>query len=168
MGYPIVRREIRSGFEKLLQDWLADCDVVVGTATAGIPHAAWLAESQELPMAYVRSSAKAHGKRNLIEGPLAQGSRVVIIEDLISTGGSCIAAATAVREVGANVLGVGSIFTYELSDAVERFQDAGSKYRSLTGNNALLAAALDSGKVTVDEVESVRSWKRDPRQWKAS
>ncbi len=166
IGYPLIRKAIREAFEVLLVDWLMAADVIVGTATAGIPHAAWLAESRLLPMAYVRSSAKGHGKRNQIEGPLPKGSRVVVIEDLISTGGSSIAAVEAVRGAGAIVLGVGSIFTYELPVASSGFETANVQSRSLTDISALLAVARETGSLTDAQVASVRSWQQNPGEWK--
>lgn len=165
MGYPLVRRLIRDGFNLVLADWIADADVIVGTATAGIPHAAWLAELVDKPMAYVRSKPKGHGKRNLIEGPVADGATAVVIEDLISTGGSSIAAVEALRESGATVLGVGAIFSYRLPQADRAFRAANVEYRSLTDIHSLLEVARVGGLLGEEEIDSVRRWQADPDEW---
>ena len=114
LSYPEIRRKIAAGLAEIITEKFPGTDLIAGTATAGIPHAAWVSELLNLPMCYVRSKAKGHGKGNQIEGNAASGQKVVVVEDLISTGGSVITAVEALREAGCNVLGVVSIFTYEL------------------------------------------------------
>ena len=114
MSYPAVRREIALGLAKMITTHYPEVEVIAGTATAGIPHAAWVAELLDLPMVYIRSKAKDHGKGNQIEGRISDNQKMVVIEDLISTGGSVIEAAQAAASEGANILGVAAIFNYEL------------------------------------------------------
>ena len=121
MSYPAIRREIAAGMSEVIKAKFPEVEVVAGTATAGIPHAAWVSEVLDLPMIYVRDSAKKHGKTNQIEGRLLEGQKVVIIEDLISTGLSSLKVAKALEEAGAVVLGVVAIFSYELKKAQDAF-----------------------------------------------
>ena len=114
MSYPAVRKAIASGLAAQIKEHFPDVEVIAGTATAGIPHAAWVADILDLPMVYIRSKAKDHGKGNQIEGRITEGQKMVVIEDLISTGGSVLEACEAAAREGANVLGVAAIFTYEL------------------------------------------------------
>ena len=118
LSYPKVRKEIAKGLQHLIKTYFANAEVIAGTATAGIPHAAWVSEALELPMCYVRSKAKEHGQGNQIEGKVTKGQKVVVIEDLISTGGSVFTAVDALKAQGCEVLGVVSIFTYELEKRV--------------------------------------------------
>ncbi len=124
MSYPKIRRMIAQGFVDLIKEQFADVDYIVGTATAGIPQACFVAELLELPMAYVRPEPKGHGRSKQIEGYIPQGAKVVVIEDLISTGGSSIKAIKALEEEGIEVLGLLAIFTYELEKANVNIQDA--------------------------------------------
>ena len=121
LSYPAVRREIAEGLQTLILENFPEAEVIAGTATAGIPHAAWVSELLKEPMCYVRSNAKGHGKGNQIEGKVEKGQKVVVVEDLISTGGSVITAVQALREAGCEVLGVVSIFTYGLEKGKEAF-----------------------------------------------
>jgi len=168
MAYPRIRRAIRDGFAAVLHDDGWTPDVIVGTATAGIPHAAWLADALDTPMAYVRSSAKAHGRQNQIEGCVTAGQTAVVVEDLISTGNSAIHAVDAVREVGATVLGVLAIFTYELDAAAERFATAGVSLRTLTSYSTLLGVAESRGELAPDALQTLRDWRHDPEGWSAA
>src|SRR5690625_5038906 len=124
MSYPSVRKNIVRAFVKMIEQLSVKPEVIAGCATAGIPHAAWLAEALNLPMVYVRSDRKSHGKQNQIEGHLNNGDHVLVIEDLISTGGSSIDVAIALREAGAQVTDVFAIFTYGLERAMESFKKA--------------------------------------------
>jgi len=168
MAYPQVRRAIRDGFATVLNDKGWAPDVIVGTATAGIPHAAWLADRLDAPMAYVRSSAKAHGRQNQIEGRVTAGQTAVVIEDLVSTGGSALDAVEAVREAGATVLAVLAIFTYELDAAAERFAAADVPLRTLTQYSTLLDAAEARGELTPEALRTLRDWRHDPEGWSAA
>lgn len=119
LSYPEVRKEIAAGLQAIILDKFPDAELIAGTATAGIPHAAWVSDIMELPMCYVRSKAKDHGKGKQIEGKAVKGQKVVVVEDLISTGGSAITAVKALREAGCEVLGVAAIFTYQLEKGNE-------------------------------------------------
>jgi orotate phosphoribosyltransferase len=143
-------------------------DVIAGTATAGIPHAAWLADHLGLPMVYVRGSAKKHGKGNRIEGVLEAGKKVVLVEDLISTGGSSIDAAKGVVEAGGELLGVGAIFTYGLEKATTAFADAGFPFTTLTTFNVLMEQAIEMGSLSPEHKDVIAEWQQDPAAWSSS
>lgn len=165
LSYPEVRREIAKGLQSLIQDKFPSVDVIAGTATAGIPHAAWVSELLNLPMCYVRSKAKGHGKENQIEGKLEKGQKVVVVEDLISTGGSVITAVQALREAGCEVLGVVSIFTYGLEKGKEAFSQEEIISESLTDFPNLVEAAIEKGYISKDDQESLLSWSKAPSEW---
>ena len=165
MSYPSVRKEIAQGLAELIQKNFPDANVIAGTATAGIPHAAWVSEILDLPMVYVRSSAKGHGKGNQIEGIVQEGDKVVVVEDLISTGGSSIKCVRSLREAGCVVEGVVSIFTYELERAREAFTEADIPYFSLTDFSTLTEVAKEKQFILEDELESLRRWKGNPGEW---
>ena len=167
MSHPDRRREVAGGFVTLIRERGWDPEVIAGTATAGIPHAAWVADLMNLPMVYVRGSAKGHGKGNRIEGALEKGRRVVLIEDLISTGGSSLEAADAIAEVGAVLEGVAAIFTYGLPVAARRFQDAGVPLDTLTNFNVLMDVALSNGLLSASQKAIIADWQRDPGAWSA-
>ena len=141
LSYPEIRRKIAAGLAEIITNQFPGCDLIAGTATAGIPHAAWVSELLNLPMCYVRSKAKGHGKGNQIEGKAEKGQKVVVVEDLISTGGSVITAVEALREAGCEVLGVVSIFTYELQKGREKMQKADVTVFSLTDYSTLVEVA---------------------------
>lgn len=165
LSYPSVRREIAKGLQKLINENYPDAEVIAGTATAGIPHAAWASELMDLPMCYVRSKAKGHGKGNQIEGKVEPGQKVVVVEDLISTGGSVITAVQALREAGCIVLGVVSIFTYGLEKGKEAFAAEDIKSESLTDFTALVEAAIEKGYISANDQESLLSWSKNPAEW---
>lgn len=162
MAYPEVRGYIADAFAQLIISQYPDADVIAGTATAGIPHAAWVADKLNLPMAYIRDKAKGHGKQNQIEGRITPGQKVVVIEDLISTGGSSIKAAQAVQEAGGEVLAVLAIFSYELDRAVDAFAAAEMPLQTLSNYSTLIDVALAQGKIAATDVELLRSWRNDP------
>ncbi len=159
MSYPTIRREIASGMVEVIKEKYPAVEVVAGTATAGIPHAAWVSELLDLPMIYVRDSAKKHGKTNQIEGRVLEGQKVVIIEDLISTGLSSLKVAKALREAGAEVLGVVAIFSYELKKAHEAFSQAEVEYVTLTNYPVLVEEAVASDFIHQDDVEKLLEWR---------
>ena len=165
LSYPAVRKEIAHGLSELIQTNFPEADVIAGTATAGIPHAAWVSDILNLPMVYVRSSAKGHGKGNQIEGIVKDGDKVVVVEDLISTGGSSITCVQALREAGCIVLGVVSIFTYEMEKAAAAFQEADVPYFSLTDFTTLTEVAKEKQSISEDELESLKKWKVNPAEW---
>ncbi|UQF70974.1 orotate phosphoribosyltransferase [Vagococcus lutrae] len=167
MSYPVVRRQIAQGLSQLIQDTYGEIDVVAGTATAGIPHAAWVAEILDLPMIYIRSSAKKHGKGNQIEGVLHEGQRVVVIEDLISTGGSVLEATDAVENAGGKVLGVAAIFTYELAQATKQFSAKNMAFTTLTQYSTLIEVARENGVISENELKLLMQWRENPQEWNA-
>ncbi|KRF32133.1 orotate phosphoribosyltransferase [Paenibacillus sp. LMG 31460] len=162
MSHPAIREAIADGFAALIQEKFPDAEVVAGTATAGIPHAAWVAQKLGLPMIYIRDKAKGHGKENLIEGTVKPGQKVIVIEDLISTGGSSLKAAIAVKEAGAVALGVLAIFSYQLDKATEAFQAADMPLYTLSNYSTLLEVALEKGKIKQEDMELLRSWRSNP------
>lgn len=165
MSYPEVRKAIAKGLADKIKADYPDVEVIAGTATAGIPHAAWVAEILDLPMVYIRSKAKDHGKGNQIEGRIQEGQKMVVIEDLISTGGSVLEACEAAKREGADVLGVSAIFTYELPKGVTNFENAGVSLTTLTNYSTLLEAALISNYIEEADLELLKSWRQDPENW---
>ncbi|WP_433581688.1 orotate phosphoribosyltransferase [Paenibacillus amylolyticus] len=162
MSYPEIRNDIAEAFATIIRNQYPDAEVIAGTATAGIPHAAWVAQKLDLPMAYIRDKAKGHGKENLIEGLITEGQKVVVIEDLISTGGSSIKAAEAVRVAGATPLAVLAIFSYQLDKGVKSFEDAGIPLQTLSNYTALMDVALAQGTIQESDFELLKSWREDP------
>ncbi|MDR0921617.1 MAG: orotate phosphoribosyltransferase [Lactobacillales bacterium] len=165
MSYPEVRRQIAQGFADTIKREFPDVEVIAGTATAGIPHAAWVAEILDLPMVYIRSKAKDHGKGNQIEGRISQGQKMIVIEDLISTGGSVIEAAEAAKREGADVLGVAAIFTYELPKGTENFEKADMKLVTLSNYSTLIEIAKETGYVDDAELELLKRFKENQETW---
>ncbi|RNB79262.1 orotate phosphoribosyltransferase [Brevibacillus panacihumi] len=163
MSYPSVRRQIAQAFAELIREKYPEAQVVAGTATAGIPHAAWVAELLDLPMIYVRDKAKGHGRQNQIEGALAAGQKVVVIEDLISTGGSSLKAAQAVQAEGGEVLGVAAIFSYQFPDAEALFANAGIPCTTISHYTALLEAAREQGTITAEQETLLGEWRKAPK-----
>lgn len=166
MSYPKIRREIAKGLAETIKEKYPDAEVIAGTATAGIPHAAWVAELLDLPMVYIRSKAKDHGKGNQIEGRITEGQKMVIIEDLISTGGSVLEAASAAKREGADVLGVTAIFTYELPKGKENFSASGVSLATLTSYTTLIETAVELDYISQADVALLHDWKKDPENWK--
>ncbi|HHY20976.1 MAG TPA: orotate phosphoribosyltransferase [Bacilli bacterium] len=162
LSYPEIRKQIAKGLQQLIETNYPEAKVIAGTATAGIPHAAWVSDLMELPMVYVRSKSKGHGKENQIEGVIQAGDPVVIVEDLISTGGSVITAADALREAGANVVGVVAIFTYGLEKGDVRLREADLKHAELTDYNTLINVARENGDITEQELEQLKAWRENP------
>ena len=161
MSYPSIRREIAAGMVEVIKEKYPAVEVIAGTATAGIPHAAWVSELLDLPMIYVRDSAKKHGKTNQIEGRVLEGQKVVIIEDLISTGLSSLKVAKALREAGAEVLGVVAIFSYELKKAQDAFEEEGVEYITLTNYPVLVEEAVAIDYIHQDDVEKLLEWRNE-------
>ena len=166
MSYPKVRKEIAQGLADKIKEAYPDVEVIAGTATAGIPHAAWVAEILDLPMVYIRSKAKDHGKGNQIEGRIFEGQKMVVIEDLISTGGSVLEAAEDAKREGENVLGVAAIFTYELPKGKANFANAEMPLLTLTNYSVLIEAALEEKYIDETELNLLKEWKQDPENWK--
>ncbi len=164
LSFPDTRKLIIQAFINKAQDF-HNFNYIGGVATAGIPHGALLADRLDLPFIYVRSKAKAHGRQNVIEGHLAPGARVLMIEDLISTGGSSIKAVEAVREAGAVVVGVLAIFTYGFQKAVRTFQKADCSFYTLSDYNHLLAVAIEENYVSESDRVMLMEWSSDPENW---
>lgn len=159
LGYPEVRNAIRDGLIKLINEKFEDVEIISGTATAGIPHAAYISEKMELPMNYVRSKSKSHGKQNQIEGAKSEGKKVVVVEDLISTGGSSVTAVDALKEAGAEVLGVVAIFTYGLAKADDTFKQAQIPFYTLSNYNELIEVAKERGEISENDIQTLVDWR---------
>lgn len=162
LAYPSVRNIIENGIAQTIKEYYPDCEVLMGTSTAGIPHASIVSEILNLPMGYVRGSAKSHGRNNQIEGANPEGKKVVVVEDLISTGGSSIEVVEVLREAGANVLGIVSIFTYGLKKGIERLSEANCENHSLSDFNTLSKFALSEGKITETEYKMLLAFQSNP------
>ncbi|MFZ2583022.1 MAG: orotate phosphoribosyltransferase [Trichococcus flocculiformis] len=165
MSYPAVRKQIAQGLADLIKEKYPDAEVIAGTATAGIPHAAWIADILGLPMVYIRSKAKDHGTGRKIEGKISEGQKMVVVEDLISTGGSVIEASKAAELEGANVLGSVAIFTYELAKGTKNFADAGLAIDTLSNYSTLLEVAHETSYITEAEMDLLKDWSKDPENW---
>lgn len=165
LSYPQIRSKIAEGLQKLIIKQFSDAEVIAGTATAGIPHAAWVSERMNLPMCYVRSKAKGHGKGNQIEGKVTEGQKVVVVEDLISTGGSVINAVEALREAGCEVLGAVSIFTYQLQKGNDLLNEAKVEVHSLTDFTTLAEVARDREEISTADLENLAKWRENPENW---
>ncbi|MBM4763990.1 orotate phosphoribosyltransferase [Bacillus sp. B15-48] len=165
LSYPEVRSKIAQGLQELIKEQFPEVEVVAGTATAGIPHAAWVSERMSLPMCYVRSKAKGHGKGNQIEGKVTSGQKVVVVEDLISTGGSVINAVEALREAGCEVLGTVAIFTYELEKGKELLKEANVDVYSLTDFTTLAEVARERNEISTSDLEKLADWRKNPSEW---
>ena len=155
---PVIRKQLANGLAQNIKEFFPETEVIAGTATAGIPHAAWVSDILELPMVYVRSKAKEHGRGNQIEGKYTAGQKVVVVEDIVSTGGSSITAVEALRAAGCEVVGVVCVYTYNLPKAEEAFDAAGVKYVSLTNFDYLVEAANESGAISPDQIPFLKEW----------
>lgn len=162
LSYPETRRAVEQGIADNIRTHYPEVELVAGTSTAGIAHAALVAEILNLPMAYVRGSAKDHGRHNQIEGRVEKGQKVVVVEDLISTGGSVIDVVNVLREAGAEVLGIASIFTYGLQKGLDRLAAADVKNVSLSNYDALVEAALESGYIRESDVKKLHAFRQNP------
>ncbi|MBD1379965.1 orotate phosphoribosyltransferase [Metabacillus arenae] len=162
LSYPEVRKKIALGLSDLIKTHFPQAEVIAGTATAGIPHAAWVSEVLDLPMCYVRSKPKGHGKGNQIEGKVNAGQKAVVVEDLISTGGSAITAVEALRQEGCDVLGIVSIFNYELPKADELLSEAKITAVSLSNYSALIDVAHSKEYVTDKDLKKLQKWRSNP------
>ncbi|ALS76832.1 Orotate phosphoribosyltransferase [Planococcus rifietoensis] len=158
MSYPTVRNAIADGLAETIRREYPDAQVIAGTATAGIPHAAWVAERLDLPMVYVRSKPKGHGQSNLIEGKIEPGQKAVVIEDLISKGGSVLQAAQALQDAGFEVAGIAAIFTYGLPQAQQAIEEAGFTFHTLTDFPALVEQARESGAIAAEDLPMLSEW----------
>lgn len=165
MSYPTLRKEIAKGLSNIIRTHYPEAEIIAGTATAGIPHAAWVADELNLPMIYIRGKAKGHGKQNQIEGRLEKGAKVVCIEDLISTGGSVIEACQAVEQAGGQVLGCAAIFNYELEAGKENFERTGYSLYNLSNYTALMEEAAKQGIIQEEDKALLAEWSKNPQGW---
>ena len=159
---PEVRNDVEESLAATIKAEYPEAEVLMGTATAGIAHAAITAHLMGLPMGYVRSGAKDHGRGNQIEGRLEAGQKVVVVEDLISTGGSCIETVNVLRDAGADVLGVVSIMTSGMKKGIDRFAEAGIRWVSLTDFDAVIETAAELDYISADDIERLRAFRDDP------
>ena len=162
---PEVRSFIKIEMCRLILENFEKPDAIAGVATGAIAMGALVADALGLPYVYVRSSPKDHGLENLIEGNLTPGQRVVVIEDLISTGGSSLKAVEAIRQAGCEVVGMAAIFTYGFPLAIKRFKDAGVELLTLSNYNAMLEAALDTQYIREEDLDTLKEWRKDPANW---
>ncbi len=165
LSYPETRTYIRDCFVNVIKEKYPEAEVIAGVATGAIAIGALVADKMGLPFIYVRSKPKGHGLENLIEGDLKPFQKVVIVEDLVSTGVSSLKAAEAVNNFGGDVVGMVSIFTYNFPHAKENFQKAGIELTSLSRYQILIDLSLEMGEITQDQVESLMEWREDPANW---
>lgn len=163
LAVPAIRKIVENGIASVIKAEYPEAEVLMGTSTAGIPHAAIVSEILDLPMGYVRGGNKEHGRGNRIEGADPNGKKVVVVEDLISTGGSAIEVVNALREAGAEVLGIVSIFTYEMKKGIERLAQAEVKNVSLSCFTTLSKVALEKGYITEKEYKMVSAFQANPQ-----
>lgn len=165
LAYPETRTLIEDGFVEKIRAEFPDVEVIAGTATAGIPHGAIIADKMNLPFAYIRSKPKDHGAGNQIEGRVAPGQKMVVIEDLISTGGSVLDAIAAAKREGADVIGAAAIFTYELPKADKNFNDVGVKLVTLSNYTELIHLAEQEGYINAEGLALLKRFKEDQENW---
>lgn len=165
LSYPPVRTFIRQRLSEVIAEEFSAVNLIAGVATAGIPQGVLVAQELGLPFAYVRSAPKDHGMNNMIEGEVKEGQKVVVVEDLVSTGKSSLKAVEALRAAGCDVVGMVCIFNYGFDAAVENFKQANCKLISLSNYTDLLDQALSSGSITEKDIEVLKSWREDPAHW---
>jgi len=166
LSYPEIRAFIKKNLAEAVRTFFSDADVIAGVATAGIPQGALVADELGLPFNYVRASAKKHGLENLVEGKIMGGKKAVLVEDLVSTGGSSLAAAQALHDAGYIIRGIVSIFTYGFPTADEEFSKVNVSLVSLSHYPAMLDQALTMGRINEDQMKILKSWRVDPKNWK--
>ena len=165
LSYPQVRAFIRDGLAQIVKEQYPDVEVIAGVATGAIAQGALVAEALGLPFVYVRSEEKKHGLTNIVEGVVEPGQKVVVIEDLVSTGQSSLKAANALKDMGCNVLGMVAIFTYNLPIAQQRFEEAQLNLFTLTDYSVLVKKAAEDGYIQQTEIETLNRWSKDPAAW---
>jgi len=165
LSFPDVRQAIRESFVRVIKEKFPDAELIAGVATGAIAHGVLVAEAMGLPFVYVRSGAKEHGLRNQIEGFYKKGQKVVVIEDLVSTGGSSLRAVSALREAGCNVMGMIAIFTYGFQKASDNFSASEVTLFTLSDYNTLIDKALSTGFITLNDIDTLKEWRQDPSNW---
>lgn len=166
LSFPKVRNFIKTSFADIISDEFKQAEVIAGVATAGIPHGVLVADVLNLPFIYVRDKPKGHGLENLIEGNLEENQKVLVIEDLISTGGSSLKVVEAIRSAGAEVVSLGAIFTYGFQKSVKAFEDASCSYFTLSNYEVLLDKAIEDNYVKETERAELEKWYKDPERWR--
>jgi orotate phosphoribosyltransferase len=166
LGFPEIRNKIKDSFVKVIQENYLSTEAIAGVATGAIAQGALVADALGLPFMYVRSEAKSHGLENLIEGHYLKGQKVLVIEDLISTGGSSLKAVRSLREAGCEVTGMAAIFTYGFAKAEEAFSEANCPLITLSNYEALIELAVETGYISEAQVETLKEWRRSPENWK--
>ena len=166
LSYPDIRTFVKVGMVHAILKHFPEADVIAGVATAGIPQAALIADVLNMPLIYVRSKRKDHGLENLIEGEMKEGAKVVVIEDLISTGGSSLKAVEAIRKAGGDVVGMVASYTYGFPIAAQAFKDANVKLVTLTDYDHVVAEALATGYIQESDIELLNEWRKDPSGWR--
>lgn len=166
LSYPDIRNFIKIQFARIIMEKWPEVDVIAGVATGAIAQGALVADLLGKPFVYVRSSPKGHGLENLIEGDLKPGQKVVVIEDLISTGGSSLKAVEALRNNGADVSGMLAIFTYGFQVAEDNFAAAGVEYKTLSNYEVLIKVAVESGYISADDLNALTDWRENPENWR--
>jgi len=166
LSFPEVRTEIKSFLIQALREYFPAAEVIAGVATAGIPQATLVADALQKPLVYVRSAPKDHGMENLIEGKIEKGQHVVLIEDLVSTGGSSLKAAEALRKSGAKILGMLSVFTYGFTIAEKQFEEKQVMLVSMSDYHHLLEEATEEKLITHEHLTVLKAWRYDPASWK--
>jgi orotate phosphoribosyltransferase len=166
LSYPAARTYIRNSFVELIRREYPSVEVIAGVATGAIAQGALVAQEMELPFVYVRSAPKDHGRENLIEGELAPGKKVVVIEDLISTGSSSLKAVQALRDAGSDVLGMCAIFTYGFQTAADQFRNMNCALFTLSSYELLIEEAINTGYIRSEQMDLLKRWRTDPANWK--
>ena len=165
LSYPDIRNYIKVELSRLIMENFGDAEVVAGVATGAIAQGALVADTLALPFVYIRSTPKDHGLENLIEGNIKPGQKVVIVEDLVSTGKSSLKAAQAVRDAGGEVVGMVAMFTYEFPAATRAFEEAGVRLITISNYSAMLRAAVETRYIKPGDVEALQQWREDPENW---
>ncbi|MEZ5072076.1 MAG: orotate phosphoribosyltransferase [Bacteroidales bacterium] len=165
LSYPHIRSYIKEAFVQTIREHFPETGVIAGVATGAIAQGALVAEAMELPFVYVRASAKEHGRKNLVEGRLEPGKPVLVIEDLVSTGGSSLKAVEALRSAGARVLGMVAIFSYGFPQSEEHFREAGIALHTLSDYSHLIQKARESGYVSPSHLDILEDWRENPSAW---
>lgn len=165
LSYPYIRDFVKSELANMVLEHFPDAEVIAGVATAGIPHGTMAADLLKLPLIYVRSKPKEHGMGNQIEGVLQQGQKVVVIEDLVSTGKSSLQAVDAIRDAGGEVIGMCALFTYGFDAAAEAMEKAGVPLHTISNYTALMEVSEEQNLITADQKQSLEAWRKDPASW---
>lgn len=165
ISYPVIRTAIARGLAEIIKSKFPEVEAIGGVATAGIPHAAWVADLLDLPLFYVRSKPKNHGRGKQIEGAINSGTKVILIDDLLSTGGSVLKAVDAAKKEKLDVIGVGAIFSYQLDELTRNFKKYNLEFDTVTNYSELIEAALEMKKISPAQLEVLKTWRNNPEKW---